>query len=369
MKNKKHSVRLREKKLANGNISLYLDIWYNGKRTYEFLKLYINKPTNSKERETNNRNKELAEGIRAKRQIELKNDEFGFSSGFKSKTNFLVYFKKLTNDRFVSKGNYGNWESAYKHLSRYAKPTDTLRNITPEFAEGFKRFLANGAKTKSEKQLSINSQHSYFNKFKAAINKAYDEGLIPSNPIRNVHAVKAEESKREYLTLEELKKLVITECRYPVLKNAFLFSCLTGLRWSDANKLQWKDVVKEDEGYRIIFRQKKTQGQEYLDIGQQAKEYMGEEGGLEERVFIGLRYSAWMNVALSKWVMKAGITKDITFHCSRHTFAVLQLNLGTDIFTVSKLLGHTHLKTTQVYAKIVDEKKKAAMNIIPNINL
>jgi site-specific recombinase XerD len=106
-----------------------------------------------------------------------------------------------------------------------------------------------------------------------------------------------------------------------------------------------------------------------LDIGEQAKSFMGEMGELEERVFVGLKYSAYMNVELSKWVMRAGITKDITYHCSRHTFAVLQLNLGTDIFTVSKLLGHTHLKTTQVYAKIVDEKKKEAMNVIPNIKI
>ena len=369
MKNKKHSVKLREKKLANGNISLYLDIWHNGKRTYEFLKLYISKPTNSKEREYNNRNKELAEGIRAKRQIELKNEEYGFTSGIKSKANFLVYFKQLTDERLSSNGNYGNWDSTYKHLKRYAKPTDTLRNITPEFAEGFKKFLSNGVKTKGGKQLSSNSQHSYFNKFKACMNKAYEDGLIPSNPVRRVKAVKPEDPKREYLTIDELKKLVTTECRYPILKNAFLFSCLTGLRWSDVQKLTWKDVVKEEDGYRIIFRQKKTKGQEYLDIGDQAKEYMGEEGELEDRVFIGLKYSAYMNVELSKWIMRAGITKDITFHCSRHTFAVLQLNLGTDIFTVSKLLGHTHLKTTQVYAKIVDEKKKAAMNKIPNITL
>jgi hypothetical protein len=68
-------------------------------------------------------------------------------------------------------------------------------------------------------------------------------------------------------------------------------------------------------------------------------------------------------------MMRAGITKDITFHCARHTFAVLQLTLGTEIFTLSKLLGHSELKTTQIYAKIIDEKKREAVNKIPDISI
>ena len=157
--------------------------------------------------------------------------------------------------------------------------------------------------------------------------------------------------------------------RYDVLKRAFLFSCLTGLRWSDVNNLEWKDVQQINEGWRIHFKQQKTKGQQYLDINQQARDLMGEQGEVSERVFVGLRYSSYMNVELQRWVMSAGITKQITFHCARHTFAVLQLTLGTEIYTLSKMLGHQELKTTQVYAKIVDEKIKEGMNKIPNINL
>jgi len=106
-----------------------------------------------------------------------------------------------------------------------------------------------------------------------------------------------------------------------------------------------------------------------LDISNQAREYLGEQGKPDERVFIGLKYSGWHNIELQRWIMRAGITKEITFHCGRHTFAVLQLEYGTDIYTVSKLLGHKELKTTQIYAKIMDEKKKEAMNKIPDINI
>jgi len=96
---------------------------------------------------------------------------------------------------------------------------------------------------------------------------------------------------------------------------------------------------------------------------------MLDRGKPDERVFIGLKYSSYSNVELSRWMLKAGITKQITFHCARHTFAVLQLTLGTEIYTLSKMLGHSELKTTQIYAKIVDEKIKEGMNKIPNINL
>ncbi len=139
------------------------------------------------------------------------------------------------------------------------------------------------------------------------------------------------------------------------------------MRWSDIQKLTWSEVQELNGHTRIQFRQKKTKGFEYLDISDQAARYLGERGNLDERVFIGLKYSAWHNVTLEKWCMKAGITKDITFHCGRHSFAVMQLNLGTEIYTVSKLLGHRELKTTQIYARILDEKKREAVNKIPEL--
>ncbi|MBK8195661.1 MAG: integrase catalytic domain-containing protein [Lewinellaceae bacterium] len=101
-----------------------------------------------------------------------------------------------------------------------------------------------------------------------------------------------------------------------------------------------------------------------MPISDQARELLGEAGPLDQRVFTGLKYSAWHNVILKQWVLKAGLTKDITFPCFRHTFATLQLTNGTDIYTVSKMLGHRELKTTQIYAKIVDEKKRDAVGKI-----
>jgi integrase len=368
MATKKQLIKLREKKLANGNKSLFLDISWDGKRSKEYLKLYIVKIKTPFDRDSNKKSLALAENIRAKRQTELQNNGWGFANEFKQDTNFIEYFKSLIEKRKDSTGNWGNWDSTLKHLINYCDVKTTFRDIDINFVEGFKEFLQHGANTKSNNLLSKNSQNSYFNKFRAALNQAFDDRILPDNPAKRVKALKPDDTHREYLTIDELKSLAKTDCKYPVMKNAFLFSCLTGLRWSDIQKLKWSEVQKDGDGWKINFRQQKTRGQEYLDISKQARDYFGQQGSPDERVFIGLKYSAWHNLELQKWCMRAGITKDITFHCGRHTFAVMQLEYETDIYTVSKLLGHKDLKTTQIYAKVLDKNKKEAMNKIPDIN-
>lgn len=369
MTTKKQLVRLRKKELANSNQSLYLDIYWNGKRKKEYLKLHLVKPHTPFDRDSNKKIMALAENIRAKRQMELQNNGYGFANDFKQDTNFIEYFKTLIEKRKDSKGNFGNWDSTLKHLIKYCNVQTTFRDIDINFIEGYKYYLQHEAKTKSNTLLSKNSQNSYFNKFRASLKQAFYDKILIDNPAQRVKAIKPDEPHRQYLTIDELKSLVKTECKYHVMKNAFLFSCLTGMRWSDIQKLKWSEVQKQGDGWRVIFRQQKTGGQEYLDINNQAREYLGEQCNQDERVFKGLKYSGWHNLELQRWIMRAGITKEITFHCGRHTFAVLQLELNTDIYTVSKLLGHKDLKTTQIYAKIMDKKKKEAMNKIPDINI
>ena len=369
MKRTKSIVRLRRKNLKKGNQSLYLDIRHDGKRTYEFLKLYLVEAKTQAERNLNRENLLLAESIRAKKQLLLKNKQHGFKMEYEMGVNFIDYFKELTEDRKKSMANYGNWDSVHKHLINYAGVFVPFKEIDVDFVKSFKDYLLYDARTKSERELSRNTQHSYYNKFKASLNKAHRDGVIPFNPASSIKGISQEITHREYLTIDEVRELVKFKCKFPVLKRAFLFCCLTGLRWSDANNLTWKDVHEEELCHRLQFRQQKTGGQEYLDINDQAFELMGEKGLKDDRVFKGLRYSAYHNTELQNWVNKAGIQKHITFHCSRHTFAVMQLEMGTEIYTVSKLLGHSNLKTTEIYAKIVDSKKREAMLNIPNINL
>jgi len=374
------NVHLRQRKQTKGgSISLFLEIYKGttttpeGKvkklRDYEYLNLYLVSKPKGLDVESNKETLKLANSIRAKRELEIQNGVYGFSNTFKSKTNFIDYFRLQTNKKMQTEGNYGNWDSALKHLIKFAGTQVTFNEIDEKFCDRFKNYLTNDAKKSNKEPLSSSSIASYYTKFRACLNKAVSEKVIQSNPSHDIANPKVTENAREYLTLDELKAVAKAECRYEVLKRAFLFSCLTGLRWSDVNKLQWSEVQKENEGWKITFNQKKTKGLQYLDISEQARAYLGEAGSQHERVFTGLKYSSYVNVELSKWIMRAGITKDITFHCARHTFAVLQLTLGTEIFTLSKLLGHSELKTTQIYAKIIDEKKREAVNKIPDINI
>lgn len=371
------SLRQRVSK-KTGKITLYLEIYKgytkdeNGKikhdREYKYLEYFLyDKPKNLKEKQHNKENLKAAEAVKAQMILEVQNGIYGFNNTHKLNTNFIEYFKKLTQERYQSLGNYGNWDSTLKHLLNYTSATTTFKEITPEFCEGFKDYLLNKVKTKTGKALSKNSSSSYFNKFKAALNQAFDDKIINDNPVKRVKSIKTEETEREYLTQEELKALMVAECRYDVLKRAFLFSCFTGLRWSDINTLTWGKVQELEDGYKIQFKQQKTKGVEYLDIPTHAMQYIGEKGRPDDRVFIGLTYSDYMNVALLQWVLRAGITKHITFHCARHTYATFMLTNGVDIYTVSKMLGHRELKTTQIYTKVIDKKKRDAVNVFDEV--
>lgn len=374
----KEPIKIRRKQLANGNISLYLDIYHNGRREYEFLKLYLIPEKNRADKEKNRQTLQLANSIKAKRIVDIQNGDHGFKSPFAEEVLFFDYYRNMCEKRLgtESRGNWGNWRSCLKHLEKYeSNQRITLSQITPKWVQGFKDYLENEAtawgcdfrERIKDHPLARNSKLSYFNKLKACLNQAYEDRLIAYNPMRGIENFKPEDGKRMYLTIEELRKLVDTVCEYPNIKRAFLFSCLTGLRRSDVIRLTWRDVQQQGEFTRIIFKQKKTSGQEYLDITPQAAELMGERGLPDEQIFTDIHSPSCTNEAIKRWVLRAGIDKEITFHCGRHTFAVMMLDLGTDIYTVSKLLGHRELSTTQIYAKVLDKNKQAAVARIPDI--
>jgi len=374
----KEPIKLRKRPNTTGTVSLYLDIYIDGKRTYEWLKLYLVPEKTRRDKEKNIETMRLAEAIRAKRIVDLKNGKFGFEGDFATRTRFFDYYRAMCEKRLgnESRGNWGNWYSCLHHLKKYEPREDiTFADITSEWVQGFKDYLEYDAiawqhdeRTRlKEKGLSRNSKVSYFNKLRACINQAFEEHIIPTNPLRGIEGFKAEEGTRMYLTIDEVKRLAETECDYPEIKRAFLFSCLTGLRRSDILKLTWSEVYQQGEYTRIIFKQKKTGGLEYLDISQQAAELMGERGKPEQKVFGAIHSPSCTNNTIKLWVARAGINKDITFHCGRHTFATMMLDLGTDIYTTSKLLGHRNISTTQIYAKVLDKNKQAAVARIPNI--
>lgn len=372
-------IRLRKRKLKDGRYTLYLDIYLKGERSYEYLHLYLIPETSRSDKENNKKTLALAEAVRAKRVVELQNGRFGFENKTPaSEILFFDYYKAMCEKRkgVESRGNWGNWLSCLKHLEIYEKNQRiTFDKITPKWVEGFKEYLdkravcwgANYVKCKKDKPLSQNSKASYFAKLRACLFQALDDGIIEKHPGRGIENFSARDAERMYLTIEELERLVATPCLNEAVRTAFLFSCLTGLRRSDIQKMTWGEVYQQGEYTRIIFKQKKTKGQEYLDISPQAVKLMGKRGKSDELVFRDFLTAGQTNRIIQLWVTKAGIDKDITFHCGRHTFAVMMLDLGTDIYTVSKLLGHREIGTTQIYAKVLDKNKQAAVSNIPDI--
>lgn len=366
-------INLRTQQLTKGRLRLSLDIYANGKSRYENLNLYIyEKPTTTVEREHNKRTNLLAESIKAKRILEMQEGNYNVVTGFKSQASFIQYFKQLTNDRKSSESNFGNWSSTYKHLLGYAKGRDiTFAEVNEVFLSGFKKYLLTGRVTKGNQNLSDCSASSYLNKIKAALNQAFIDRIITYNPGKAVKGIKVSDKPREFLVAEELRKLSRTPCSIPVLKNAFLFSCITGLRWSDINKLTWKEVIysEAEQQHKIHFSQQKTKDYQYHPITEAALRLLGNRGKDDDRVFKGLHYSAWHNFRLAQWVMDAGINKKITFHCARHSYACLILAEGGDIYTVSSLLGHKNLKTTQIYGKIINPTKNRTVDLLPDIGI
>ncbi|MBP7679070.1 MAG: site-specific integrase [Bacteroidales bacterium] len=353
----------------------YLDI--NGKELKRFVPILDQngKPKKIKlspiEKLHNTGMRSIAEQIRNKREMEINKPEI--YSGYEKEQlkikelgqkNFVEFFKKLADERKAS--NHDNWVSAYKYLEAFTKGKLTFAELNEKFCNDFKDYLLTIKSNKSSKVcLSQNTAFSYFNKLKAALKQAYRDGYLQIDLNARVDRLKEAETQRNFLTLEELNSLVETECENPVLKKAALFSALTGLRFSDIEKLRWVNVESiRDNGYFIRFVQQKTKGAETMPISDQAFSLMGERGQPDEKVFKDLTYSAYANKHLAKWIGLAGITKEITFHCFRHTYATLQISNGTDIFTVSKMLGHRSIKTTQIYAKVIDQAKRDASNKI-----
>ena len=286
----------------------------------------------------------------------------------RSKCDFIQYFAELKEKRHKnsSKSIQVNWSRELALLKLYTGGKPLLfGSIDLNLIEDYKDYLINapqgGSKTGT---ISANTASTYFSIFKAGLHQAFIDGYLTIDLAAKVTNIYYEESQREYLTLEELNQLAATPCDSEILKRAALFSALTGLRHSDIKQLKWRDIVKDKEHYQLHFTQQKTKGVEYMPISDQAYSLCGERGDADRLVFEGLQDPSWINRPVKRWIEASGITKHITFHCFRHTYATLQLTNGTDIYTVSKMLGHKKVTTTQIYAKIVDAKKDAAADAI-----
>ena len=281
---------------------------------------------------------------------------------------FIAYFNSIIYKVHPNSSNsiIVNWTRVGKLLSIFSegKPIP-FRKINVKLLEDLKLFMLTAPQGGNKKgTLSQNSAATYFSIVKAGLHRAFIDEYLTVDIAAKVKGIPELKVKRETLTLEEAELLAQTPCENEVLKRAFFFAILTGIRLCDIHELTWGEIQKTSTGWRVDFTQRKTHVVDYLPINEQAYSLCGEPGEHDQQIFAGLTGSSWISRPLKKWIAASGIKKHITFHCSRHTFATLQLENGTDIFVVNGMLGHTNVKTTQIYAHIVDKSKRNAAEVL-----
>tara|TARA_R110001592_G_scaffold121046_2_gene326058 strand:+ start:87 stop:1148 length:1062 start_codon:yes stop_codon:yes gene_type:complete len=349
-------VRLRKKYYGNENLKknnrpykYQLDYVQNGKRIREVIKDILVHPTD--EREIRKDKEKIAQTHRSKLEIELATRKSGMISRQLNNTNFVEFFevqleRKNDSTKVV-------WENTLNHIKGYHGNRLKFEDLTSNWIEGFQSYLL--------ERVSNNSALTYISKVNATLNVAVKQKIIFENPYKFITTLKNQEKEKVFLVKEEIQKIIDTEFYNEDVKNAFLFSCYTGLRISDIVRLTWDNI----NGSKIHITQKKTKELVYLPLNENALDILTKQDRSKEKVFnIGVR-PKHINRMLRRLKRESSITKDFTFHSARHTFATILITSGVNIFTVSKLLGHKDIESTLVYAKVIDEEKELAVSRMP----
>jgi len=356
------AVYLRKKTLKGGRKSYYLDIWHGGQRHYEFLKLYLTKARNPIEQKHNEAIKELAENIRAKRELDLQASDHDYIPKFRRDTDFLAFYNDF--QQFYQNKDIRLVKGSLKYFTQYLSEQGIkylpVKGLNEQLCKDFKNYL--------ESKVHGETISNYFKKFRAVVQKAVKEKLIPADVTSGVKIVKSDGLKKDVLSLDEIKALAEAYCGNDQIKRAFLFSLNTGLRFCDVKALQWKNI----DNTKIRFTQAKTQNTSSaanltIDLNKTALHMIGLRGKPDERVFSLPSHTGCLK-SLREWSKKAGIEKHITWHCARHSLAVNLLDNGTDVKTVASVLGHSGLAHVDKYLRVIDERKKQAVNRLPEIN-
>ena len=375
----KEPVKLCLRNRKDGHQVIYLETYIGGKRTYERLPdLALVPETDEKSTRKNDATLKKAEAICRRRNRELKKEmpDNKYVHPQEPEKPRLTLLKWIDQYHGIQKSRGVRSLAFIKHLGKLLElfhEDIPLADVDKQFCLGFINFLKNDYKTKSGKALCSKSGFNLVIELNTAMNTAVREGLIQSNPASKLTPTEKflpREQVREYLTIDEVKMLIQTPCKSEIVKNAFLFACNCGLRLSDVLALKWSDITIDNDVWRVGTRMIKTERLVYVPLPHQARRWMpprpAEAERLNDKVFPNLS-SGKIEKHLKPWVASAGITgKNVTFHVSRHTYATMLLTLGADLYTVSKLLGHTSVRHTQRYAKIVNKTMDDSIELIDN---
>jgi integrase len=301
----------------------------------------------------------------AAKEQEIKNKEFELNkhTGIISKEKLQEillepYIQKVAHAQ-ETKSSRKNWLSLLKHIRVFSSGKNfRFKHIDRKFCLTFASYLKDN--------LSPNTASNYFGKFKQVLYKAVDDNIYVVNPAVSGSriTIPKKSTVREFLTLAEIKQVHETDFHLPQLKNAFIFSCFTGLRFIDVKHIKFDDLNNST----LTFTQSKTNEPVRIKIHSIAQQIIDMQKSLLKRktgLIFEIPNYEYSRVKMHQLIKQADIPKNITFHCGRHTFATMCLTYDIDIFTVSKLLGHTDVKNTQIYAKLIDKKKDQAIDKLP----
>ena len=387
----KEPVKFRFKDLKNGNKSIYLVTYIpeadaNHNHTYEHLKLFLVPEVDKASKLANQHTMQMANAIKAQRILEYTNGKAGVKTDISGKlllSDWMEHYKEVKTKLGQSKSNAITINNTLMHLAKYKGTGVTMKQVDKSFCEGFVLYLAS-AKTMGSEEKRKSGEHKpkpmakstarlYFNTFVTALNEAVRDGIIEANPANRLKKeekkpIKTANNNRPYLEIDEVEALINTPCLNEVVKQAFLFACFCGLRISDVKSLKWKEIKGGASGLVIEKEQVKTHQNILIPLNKQALQWMPERGNAkdDDLVFDMPSYFT-VNYDVKQWAKQAGIDKDVTFHIARHTFATTLLTLGADLYTTSKLLGHQNIRTTQIYAEVVNKKKTEAISLMDTL--
>lgn len=360
----KEPVTIRYKELANGNKSVYFDIYQNGKRSYIFPKLYIIPERTPFDKLQNKETMRAVNAQKSKLVIDITNEIGEVKKRSSVSLGFCI--DKVLERKNTSDGTRKRYLDAKNKLNEFENVYElSLSKIDVDWCESFVHYIES-RKTSTGKLYSQNNKSCIITSLKVFLNYAVRNEWVDSNPINKLHpdsVPKYKSGQRQYLTIEELDMLE-NSTYDDEFKNPFLFSCYTGLRYSDLVKLKWSELKTNNGKKYIEIVQKKTSEVLSVPLTDRALRHLPQRECSDPIYVFDVPLQARFERHLSKWMKSVGIEKHITFHCSRHTFATTLLSLGADLYTTSKLLGHTDISTTQIYAKIVDKKKEETMALL-----
>ena len=364
-------VKIRERENKDGTTSIILDchmgyyVDIDGKKKAQRKRRFldfklIQNPRNPSQRQQNKDYLEKARLIASQWEKSIINEEYDLEDTEKSKTLVYAYLVKEIN-RIKDNSSKASYNTMLSHFQKAFPKTITFKQINKrEEAKKFYDYLTDKAIKIDGENLSKNSANKYFNRLRFILKEAKEEGYIQDLKF-NVKQLSGLKPEIVYLTLDEFRILENTDEKNSSLKNAFLFACLTALRIGDLNKLTWGEIVedKDDKGNPTIeynrIMDKKPNGKQrrirnYFDI--YAKKYLGERQNDSDKVFPSLPKdaSSKFNLKLREWILRAGISKHITFHCAKDSFAVYHIiHKEVGVFQLSGLLNHTDIRSSMHY--------------------